>query len=85
VVRGERGRNLSPKEFDLLAYLMMHAQAGSARAMQIISAVWGDEEYLDQRTVDVHVRWLRQKVEDSIPRNPRHLLTVRGVGYKFVG
>lgn len=73
---------LSPKEFDLLTYLMRNS--GRVRSRDdIIAAVWGDEEYLDQRTVDVHIRWLRQKVEaDSA--NPRHLITVRGVGYKFV-
>jgi len=80
-VRG-REANLSPKEFDLLAYLMQHA--GRVRSRDdIIAAVWGDEEYLDQRTVDVHIRWLRQKIEAD-PADPRHLVTVRGVGYKFV-
>ncbi|MGI5819240.1 MAG: response regulator [Armatimonadota bacterium] len=81
VVRGD-AVGLSPKEFDLLTYLMR--SAGRVRTRdEIISAVWGEEEYLDQRTVDVHIRWLRQKVELD-PANPRHLVTVRGVGYKFV-
>lgn len=75
--------NLSPKEFDLLAYLMMHAGRVRSRE-QIIAAVWGDEDFLDQRTVDVHVRWLRQKVEED-PADPAHILTVRGTGYKFAG
>lgn len=74
--------HLSPKEFDLLAYLM--ASPGRARSRdEIIAAVWGDADYLDQRTVDVHIRWLRQKLEDD-PAAPRHLVTVRGTGYKFV-
>ncbi|MGD9496772.1 MAG: winged helix-turn-helix domain-containing protein [Armatimonadota bacterium] len=80
-----RGRpvSLTPKEFDLLAYLMRNA--GRVRTRDnIIAAVWGDEQYLDQRTVDVHIRWLRRKVEAD-PANPHHLITVRGVGYKFVG
>lgn len=81
-VRGEPV-NLSPKEFDLLAYLMMHAGRVRSRE-QIIAAVWGDEDFLDQRTVDVHVRWLRQKVEED-PADPAHILTVRGTGYKFAG
>lgn len=74
--------SLSPKEYDLLAYLMRNCGRVRTRD-EIIGAVWGEEEYLDQRTVDVHVRWLRQKVEED-PSNPRHLITVRGVGYKFV-
>ncbi|MFP4248513.1 MAG: response regulator [Armatimonadota bacterium] len=74
--------DLSPKEFDLLIYLMRNC--GRVRTRDdIIAAVWDQEEYLDQRTVDVHVRWLRQKIETD-PSNPRHLITVRGVGYKFV-
>lgn len=73
---------LSPREFDLLTYLMRNS--GRVRSRDdIIAAVWDEEEYLDQRTVDVHIRWLRQKVETD-PANPRHLITVRGVGYKFV-
>lgn len=72
---------LSPKEFDLLAYLMSHAGRPRARD-DILAAVWGQDEYLDERTVDVHVRWLRTKIEDD-PSEPKRILTVRGVGYKF--
>jgi two-component system, OmpR family, response regulator RegX3 len=80
-VRGETV-DLSPREFDFLVYLMRNC--GRVRTRDdIIAAVWDQEEYLDQRTVDVHVRWLRQKIETD-PSNPRHLITVRGVGYKFV-
>jgi DNA-binding response OmpR family regulator len=72
---------LSPKEFNLLAYLMRHA--GRVRSREdILQAVWGEDLYLDERTVDVHVRWLRTKIE-SDPAHPQRLLTVRGVGYKF--
>ncbi|HUS80838.1 MAG TPA: response regulator transcription factor [Armatimonadota bacterium] len=73
---------LSPREFDLLAYLMRHAGRVRTRD-EIIAAVW-DEEYLDRRTVDVHVRWLREKIEAD-PANPERVLTVRGVGYRFAG
>jgi len=73
---------LSPKEYDLLTYLMRNPGRVRTRE-EIIGTVWGEEEYLDQRTVDVHIRWLRQKVEADAS-NPRHLTTVRGVGYKFV-
>jgi two-component system, OmpR family, response regulator RegX3 len=73
--------DLSPKEFDLLAYLMRHA--GRVRTRDdILQAVWGQDAYLDERTVDVHVRWLRLKVEAD-PAHPERLLTVRGLGYKF--
>lgn len=73
--------SLSPKEFDLLAYLM--AQAGRVRSREeILRSVWGQDEYLDERTVDVHIRWLRKKVEVT-PETPSRILTVRGVGYKF--
>jgi DNA-binding response OmpR family regulator len=72
---------LSPKEFDLLAYLMRHA--GRVRSRDdILQAVWGSPEYLDERTVDVHIRWLRLKIEAD-PVTPRRLITVRGIGYKF--
>ncbi len=74
--------DLTPKEFDLLAYLMQNVDRVRTRE-EIIDRVWDEEEFLDRRTVDVHVRWLRQKIEAD-PGNPRHLITVRGVGYKFV-
>ncbi len=72
---------LTPKEFDLLAYLLRHRGRVRSRE-QILAAVWGQEEYLDERTVDVHIRWLRKKIEKD-PAVPRRLLTVRGIGYKF--
>ncbi len=75
--------SLSPKEFDLLTYLMRNTGRVRSRD-EIINRVWGEEDFLDQRTVDVHIRWLRQKIEID-PANPRYLITVRGVGYKFVG
>lgn len=78
-----QGVELSPREFDLLAYLMGHA--GRVRSRDdILKAVWGDSEYVDARTVDVHVRWVRKKIE-ATPATPERLVTVRGVGYKFVG
>lgn len=81
VVEG-RPVSLSPREFGLLAYLMRHA--GSVRSRgDILQAVWGHDEYLDDRTVDVHVCWLRTKIETD-PSHPKRLLTVRGFGYKFV-
>lgn len=77
----ERAVSLSPKEFALLAYLMRHC--GRVRTRDdILQTVWGQDSYLDERTVDVHMRWLRTKIEAD-PGKPQLLLTVRGVGYKF--
>lgn len=73
---------LSPKEFDLLVMLMRHCGRALTRD-EILSQVWGDEgPYRDPHTVDVHIRWLREKVEPN-PAKPERLLTIRGLGYKF--
>jgi DNA-binding response OmpR family regulator len=74
--------SLKPKEFDLLFFLARHAGQVFTRE-QVLEQVWGYDFFGGSRTVDVHVRWLREKLED-IPARPKHLLTVRGVGYKFV-
>jgi two-component system OmpR family response regulator len=74
---------LSPKEFDLLAFLASN-QARVFSRDYLLEKVWGYDYAGDTRTVDVHIRWLRQKIEVD-PAHPRHLLTVRGVGYKFEG
>lgn len=73
--------HLSHKEFDLLVELMRNRGAVLSRDL-ILSKVWGYDYYGDSRTVDVHVRWLRQKIEDD-PSNPTHIVTVRGFGYRF--
>ncbi|MDA1010803.1 MAG: response regulator transcription factor [Chloroflexi bacterium] len=72
---------LAPKEFELLAYLVRHPNQVCTRD-QILESVWGYTYEGETRTVDVHVHWLRQKLEDD-PARPRHLLTVRHYGYKF--
>ncbi|HZP56992.1 MAG TPA: response regulator transcription factor [Dehalococcoidia bacterium] len=73
---------LKPREFDLLLFLARNAGQVFTRE-QILERVWGYEFFGGSRTVDVHVRWLREKLEAD-PAHPAHLLTVRGVGYKFV-
>ena len=73
---------LRPKEFDLLECLMRHPRQVLTRA-RILEQVWGYEFGGGTRTVDVHMRWLRQKLE-AAPSKPQHLVTVRTVGYKFV-
>ncbi|MDO8578752.1 MAG: response regulator transcription factor [Dehalococcoidales bacterium] len=74
---------LTPKEFDLLAFLIKNKGFVFSRD-QLLEKVWGYDFAGDTRTVDVHVRWLREKIEDD-PNEPKLLLTVRGVGYKLEG
>ncbi|MEA1959023.1 MAG: response regulator transcription factor [Chloroflexota bacterium] len=81
ITRAGRNLDLTPKEFDLLAYLASNKGRVLSRNM-LLERVWDYDFYGDDRTVDVHIRWLRLKIEDD-PTKPRHLITVRGVGYKF--
>jgi DNA-binding response OmpR family regulator len=74
---------LSNKEFDLLTELMRNRNVVLSRDL-ILTKVWGYDYFVDKRTVDVHIRWLREKIEDD-PSNPRRIVTVRGVGYRFEG
>lgn len=83
VVQDGRTIPLSRKEFDLLALLASH-QGRVFDRQTLLSRVWGEDSYVDDRTVDVHIRWLREKLEE-VPARPELLLTVRGVGYKFRG
>lgn len=72
---------LRPREFALLEILL----ANKGRVLDrrtILERVWGEDEYIDQGTVDVHIRRLREKVEPA-PDKPQYVLTVRGIGYKF--
>jgi two-component system OmpR family response regulator len=75
--------NLSPKEFDLLVFLAANKSLVFSRD-QLLEKVWGYEYSGDTRTVDVHIRWLREKIENN-SEEPKRLVTVRGVGYKFEG
>lgn len=73
---------LKKKEFDLLEYFARHPGVVMTREA-LLREVWGYQHHVDTRTVDVHIRWLRQKIEDD-PGDPRRLLTVRGHGYRFM-
>ncbi len=73
--------NLSSKEYELLRILASHPGQVLSRE-QLLNLVWGNDFYGDSRTVDVHIRWLREKIEVD-PGDPEYILTVRGVGYKF--
>jgi len=74
---------LRPKEFDLLLFLAQHRGMALSRDL-ILEHVWGWNYFGGSRTVDVHVHWLRQKIEQS-PSNPKRIVTVRGIGYRFEG
>ena len=74
---------MTPKEYALLLLLATHPGKVFSRD-QILDHVWGLGTYVNPRTVDVHVRWLRAKVEPD-PQNPRYIQTVRGSGYRFEG
>ena len=82
VVRGGEPVELSAKEFQLLRYFVEHAGAVLSRE-ELLNKVWDYAALPTTRTVDVHVSWLRQKLEPN-PRRPQHILTVHGMGYKFV-
>ena len=80
VYRGGQAIDLTPTEFRLLRYLLSHPGRPLSREV-LIEAVWGyDSSIGNERTVDVHMRHLREKLEDD-PANPRWFVTVRGVGY----
>ena len=74
---------LKPKELELLTFFLQNRGRAFTRE-QLLNQIWGYEFAGDTRTVDVHVSWLRQKIED-IPAKPTRLITVRGTGYRFDG
>jgi len=79
----EEELQLAPREFELLATLMRNQGAVLTREL-LLTQVWGDNFIGDSRTVDVHINWLRQKIEAD-PSSPERIQTVRGVGYRFEG
>src|SRR5262245_44602556 len=83
VRRGGQPVHLKPKEFDLLLFLAQHRGHVFSREV-LLERVWGYPFDGDSRTVDVHVRWLREKLEEQ-PSRPRLIETVRGVGYRLAG
>jgi two-component system alkaline phosphatase synthesis response regulator PhoP len=74
---------LSAREFQLLRYFIEHRGATLTRE-ELLNEVWGYHVMPSTRTVDVHVAWLRQKIEPN-PRHPQFILTIHGMGYKFAG
>jgi two-component system alkaline phosphatase synthesis response regulator PhoP len=74
---------ISAREFRLLRYFTEHRGEALSRE-ELLQAVWGYDSAPTTRTVDVHVAWLRQKLEDD-PKKPKWILTVHGIGYRFAG
>lgn len=74
--------NLAAKEADLLR-LLINRRGQIVSRVEILGQIWADQPFITPRTVDVHVAWLRQKIE-GLANTPRHILTVRGEGYRFV-
>ncbi|MCA9958619.1 MAG: response regulator transcription factor, partial [Anaerolineales bacterium] len=79
----EQPLRLKPKEFDLLVFLSRHQGIALSRDL-ILERVWGWSYDGNSRTVDVHVRWLREKIEPN-PADAQRIVTVRGIGYRFDG
>ena len=83
IIRGEELLPMKPKEFELLVFLARNRGMVLSRDL-ILERVWGWDYVGDSRTVDVHVRWLREKIELD-PAHPVRIVTVRGIGYRFEG
>ena len=83
VLRNGKLLPMKPKEFDLLALFAQHPAKAFTRD-DILDRIWGTKDNIDRRTVDVHVRWIRQKIEEGAGA-PRRIITVRGHGYRFEG
>ncbi|PYR54727.1 MAG: DNA-binding response regulator [Acidobacteria bacterium] len=81
--KGGAPLDLSAREFQLLRYFIEHRGATLTRE-ELLNEVWGYNAMPSTRTVDVHVAWLRQKIEPN-PRHPQFILTIHGMGYKFAG
>jgi two-component system alkaline phosphatase synthesis response regulator PhoP len=75
--------DLSAREFLLLKYFLEHREATLTRD-ELLNDVWGYHSMPSTRTVDVHVAWLRQKIEPDV-KHPQYIVTVHGLGYKFIG
>lgn len=73
---------MTAKEYELLLFLIEN-KGKTLKKEQIFNRIWGSASFSEQQTLTVHIKWLRQKIEDD-PRSPEHILTVWGVGYKFI-
>jgi two-component system alkaline phosphatase synthesis response regulator PhoP len=82
VLRTGEAVSLAARELKLLRHMINHRGQTLSRE-DLLATVWADQKFIGPRTVDVHVAWLRQKLEADA-QSPRHILTIRGAGYKFV-
>jgi two-component system alkaline phosphatase synthesis response regulator PhoP len=82
IVKNGQPLSLTGKEWELLRFLINNRGQILSRDA-ILAKVWGEQKFITPRTVDVHIAWLRQKLEKN-PQSPRHILTIRGEGYRFV-
>jgi DNA-binding response OmpR family regulator len=82
VLRNSQIYSLTPKEFKLLYLLVSHQDQILSRKI-IMQEVWETDYLGDTRTLDVHIRWIREKIEDN-PSRPQRLITIRGTGYRFI-
>jgi DNA-binding response OmpR family regulator len=78
---GSKELQLSHKEYDLLVEFVQNPGIALSREF-LLTKVWGESQPISSRTLDVHVRWLREKIEDD-PSNPNHIITIRSLGYRF--
>src|SRR5438046_6238647 len=81
-LKDQKPINLSAKEWDLLRFLINNRGQILTREA-ILGKVWEEQKFITPRTVDVHIAWLRQKLEEN-PQTPTYIVTVRGEGYRFV-
>ncbi|CAE21169.1 two-component response regulator, phosphate [Prochlorococcus marinus str. MIT 9313] len=81
VTKDGKDLSLAPKEYKILKLLLEHPRQVLSRD-QILERIWGDDYFGDTKTVDVHIRWIREKIEQD-PSSPQCIHTVRGFGYRF--
>ena len=81
VTKDGKDLSLAPKEYKILKLLLEHPRQVLSRD-QILERIWGDDYFGDTKTVDVHIRWIREKIEQD-PSSPQYIHTVRGFGYRF--
>tara|TARA_Y100001968_G_scaffold328280_1_gene375130 strand:+ start:1797 stop:2486 length:690 start_codon:yes stop_codon:yes gene_type:complete len=81
ISKNQKDLNLSPKEYKILRFLMINPKKVWSREI-ILESIWGINSGVDIKTIDVHIRWIRKKIEDD-PSKPIYIKTVRGVGYKL--
>ncbi|MBR4095965.1 MAG: response regulator transcription factor, partial [Oscillospiraceae bacterium] len=81
VYKNDMQLEMTAKEFDLLV-LLIENKGKALTKEYLFNQIWGSDSFSEQQTLTVHIKWLRQKIEDDA-KNPKHILTVWGVGYKY--